>query len=796
MGQPIIQRTFSGGEIAPALAARADIAKYVSGLRTCRNFFVKREGGASNRAGLRFVAAAKTATAGTRLMRFVSAIAGFSVLIEMGSGYFRFFHNGAAVTLTGVAAWSNAVNYVVGDIVVQGGVNYYCIVPHINHVPPDAGFWYPMPTNLLEVPTPYSLAQLPKWNQSGNVITLTDPNQTPRELVFVGLTTWVIRTLSTLPTSQPPTAPGSTGGYAVPGWNALVNYQPGAIVLSGGNLYTCVQAHINQVPPNAVFWQAMAATALDRVYKITTLIADTFEESVASATTTITGFLPPILNAPNVITWTPPAGLTVDSYNVYVDPYGNGVFGFIGNTSAATFNDVGTPPDFAAQPPTAYDLFTAANEHPSCSANYQQRRFFGNTNLEPDRIDGSKTGFTSNFGTSSPVQDDDAIRFRLAGNNHHPIRWMAGLKAGLIVLTDGGEWSFTGGGGPDTPIAPNSVNARQETYNGVSTVCRPVAIGNSIVYVQARGNVVREVAFDQNTAQGLAGKDLTIYGSHLFEGKTIVATDYAQVPDSIVWAVRSDGVLLGLTYIPEQEILAWHRHDTDGLIEDICVLPEGDRDVAYVLVSRTVAAATVRYIEKLESRVIRTGFFDADSFFVDAGLSYSGAPASTFAGLAHLEGRVVAMLGDGQVVYDGDPLGTNAAAFTVTAGVIHSPAPLGIPTLYTNVHIGLRIPFADLESLDLDVQGANVRDKQKAVHTVTLLLDNCSAEFQGGPDSTQLVDYDATGEPWRSNVRAQTGQYEITLPAAFTPAGRVFIRQTKPLPLTILALIPNAEAGG
>jgi hypothetical protein len=794
MGTPIIQRTFSAGEIAPVLVARADVAKIVAGLRTCHNFFVRREGGASNRAGLRFVAAAKTATAGTRLMRFVSSTAGFSVLIEMGSSYFRFFHNGVPVTLAGVSAWSAIVNYVPGDIVVSGGINYYCITANLNDVPPSAN-WYAMPGALLEIPTPYSLSQLPKWNQSGNVITLTDPNVTPRELVFVTLTTWILRPVTTLPVSQPPTAPGSTGGYVVPAWVATVNYQPGAIVVNAGTKYTCVQANINLAPPNAIYWQAQTATQLDRIYVITTLLDPSLEESVQSASTTVTGFLAPTITAPNVITWTPPAGLTVDSYNVYVDPYGNGIFGFIGNTSAATFNDTGTPPDFNAQPPSAVNLFQNVNERPSCAANYQQRRYFADSFLEPDRLDGSKTGFPSNFGTSTPLQDDDALRFRLAGNNHHPIRWMVGLKAGLILLTDGGEWSFTGGGGTDTPITPSSVNARQETYNGVSTICRPVAIGNSIVYVQARGNLVREIAFDQSVALGLAGADLTIFSTHLFEGQTIVATDYAQVPDSIVWGVRSDGVLLGLTYIREQQVLAWHRHDTDGLFEDVCVVPEGSRDVAYFLVSRTVGGVTVRYIESLASRVIRPGFFDADSFFVDAGLSYSGAPASSFAGLGHLEGRIVAMLGDGAVVYDGDPAGAQAAAFTVTGGVITPPATVP-PTLWSNVHIGLPIRFAEIESLDLDLAGQPVRDKQKAVHNVTLLIDQSAPYFSAGPDSTQLVAYDPTSEPWKSAVRNQTGQYEVNVPTTFSPYGRIFIRQTKPLPLTILALIPNAELGG
>src|SRR5688500_13387536 len=93
----IIQRSFAAGELAPVLHTRADTVKYATGLRTCRNFQVRREGGVHNRAGFRFVNPCKTDDAGTRLMRYVGSVAGESFLIEMGQGYFRFYLNGAAL---------------------------------------------------------------------------------------------------------------------------------------------------------------------------------------------------------------------------------------------------------------------------------------------------------------------------------------------------------------------------------------------------------------------------------------------------------------------------------------------------------------------------------------------------------------------------------------------------------------------------------------------------------------------------------------------------------------------------
>ena len=63
------QRAFTGGEVAPGLYARTDVSKYQVALRTLRNFFVKREGGAVNRAGTDLVRS--IGGAGTRLLPFV-----------------------------------------------------------------------------------------------------------------------------------------------------------------------------------------------------------------------------------------------------------------------------------------------------------------------------------------------------------------------------------------------------------------------------------------------------------------------------------------------------------------------------------------------------------------------------------------------------------------------------------------------------------------------------------------------------------------------------------------------------
>jgi hypothetical protein len=128
---------------------------------------------------------------------------------------------------------------------------------------------------------------------------------------------------------------------------------------------------------------------------------------------------------------------------------------------------------------------------------------------------------------------------------------------------------------------------------------KPIELDDSAIYVQARGTKVRD--FKPVSADAYEGTDLTIFAAHLFDGYTLVDWDYAQNPHSIVWAVRSDGTLLGLTYIRDQAVWGWHRHDTDGVFENVCVVPEGNEDAVYFVVRRTINGVTKRYIERMAS---------------------------------------------------------------------------------------------------------------------------------------------------------------------------------------------------
>jgi len=823
------QRSFIAGEIGPSLYGGADQARYNAALSTCRNFLVQRSGGVANRPGSQFVAEVKDSTTRTTLAKFVFN-SDQTYVIEAGAGYIRFYRQGARVVVSSPAAWSGATAYVIGDVVVSGGVNYYCILGHTNHVPPNATYWYALSGNIFEIPTPYAAADLDRlqYVQSGDVVTLTHRGYRPMELKRYS-NRWTLTEVSTAPAIAAP------AGLA---------------------------------------WTVGNAGTLPYSYVVTAVAEETYEESVPPTPVAHTSAAPTAAN-PNALTWTAVSGAA--EYNVYVDQAGNGTYGFIGVASSTSFNDVGYTPDMSTTPPIPRTLFASSGNYPQSVAYFQQRQLFASTDNDPETVFASKTGAFKNFTISSPIQDDDAITFTLAGRLISEVRHLVEAGRALILLTSSGEWQLAGSA--DGVLTPTAINVTQEAYYGSSHVV-PVVVGNSVIYVQARGGFLRDLRFDysQINAQHLDGRDLTIFAPHLIEGYSIDRIDYAQIPNSIVWAIRSDGTLLGLTYLREFDVWGWHRHDTDGAYEDVISVPETtppppgsttrgkEEDAVYVIVRRTINGSTKRYVERFASR--RVEDYRLDGYFLDSFLTYNGinatsatvtlstaagwttsdlitvtASTATFSagdvgngvtvwqpgvgvvriaietyvsstvvkghpnltvppglrstattnwsravdevtGLSHLEGKTVSILANG-VVLSG----------TVTSGKVT------LANVYDVIHVGLPIT-ADFETLDIDSAQKDIRDKRKLITQASLLVDR-SRGILAGPDEDHLSAYHASiGDELGFDIFDSTGGktrsalLEVNLEATWEQPGRIFVRQTDPLPLAILGVIPNGPIGG
>ncbi len=618
-----IQRNFSSGEVSEEVGARADQVKYATGLRTCLNFICERFGGLVNRPGTKHIATAGDPTIAadpaSNAIRFIKFVFNDdqAYLIEMGhktiagtivrpsDGYLRFYRNGVPLVVTAAPAdWNSGTTYTKAQLVKIAGVYYYAregviaTVPNLNKDPTtEYTYWSQMSGALYggkiiyEIPSNYGYGDLRTINyvESADVLPFAHTLYPPAELSRhpndgSGNPHWEWNTISTTPALVGP-AVSSVGGS------------------SAHYLYRVTSVQIGTYGESADP-QAFTAAANDQ--------------------------------APITVSWTNETGAL--EYNVYKAPAGSGAsqtqFGYIGTAKASPFIDVVddgstlTPgsqssitPDMSDNPPSSRVLFVGAGNYPGVVTYCQQRLVFAGSINEPDTIWGSKTGDFHNYCVSRPAHADDAITFPLVSRRVNRITGLMQVDR-LVALTSDSVWTINGDG--DGTITQTAPNARQQAVRGASAL-PPLIVGSTPIFEQVRGGGIRAFRFDTLANAALAD-ELSVFSAHLFAGHTIIAWDFAETPHGVVWMVRDDGVLIGMTWLPEQQVVGFHRHTTGAgdVIEDVAVLPENGRDVVYLLVRRMVGGVAQRHIEAMQPRNYAVADIASASWFVDDAVEYDG----------------------------------------------------------------------------------------------------------------------------------------------------------------------------
>jgi hypothetical protein len=684
------QRTFAGGEIAPALYARVDTAKYVTGARQLRNVYVMRHGGAQNRPGFSFVAEVKDSSKRVRLIEFVFNNEQTYVL-EFGHQYMRVHKAGGPVLLPAqnisgitnanpaVLTYVGADTFANGDEVfisgVVGPIGQYVNgrnfkVANVNTgaktfqlnfmdgTPVNSTTWGAYTSGgtvreVYEIETPYVEADLQTINfvQSADVLTLVHPNYAPREVRRIADDNWLFAPIKFEPRALEPTgltATAGTFGSNIYRYRVTAVSETGDESLLGLSVTTATITGITQADPpvvttsslhpfntgdEAILSGIVGMTELNnRRFSVTRLSPTTFslddEDSTgyaayvsggtATATSRTVSCAPPTLNAPNVVSWVAalphPSGGRAVYYNIY-QARADGNYGFLGTSTTTSFNDIGAAPDYLSTPPRYRRIFDRANRYPAAVAYIQERLAFGGSNNLPEQVELSRSGAYYDFRRSIPIQADDAFSFSVTGSQVNRVRHMMDIGA-LGLFTSGAEHACLGDNGV---LLPTAINRKEQSQHGCSDV-RPLKLGKTVLFIQREGNIVRDFLYDFQV-DGYNGNDLTLFASHLFDGKALTDWCYQKVPHQNVWVVRDDGLLLGLAYVREQQILAWHRHDTDGVFENVCAIPEGRETAVYAVVRRTIQGQTRRYIERMESRLITDV---RDIILMDSALSYDG----------------------------------------------------------------------------------------------------------------------------------------------------------------------------
>lgn len=675
----LIQPSFAGGEVSPSVAARVDLSKRAVAVERAENFFVRVTGGMESRPGLQFIAEAKT-TGTTRIIPFEFNTEQ-TYILEVGDQYMRFYTYGGQI-LSGGSPYEIATPYVAADLFAldfaQSG-DVMTIV-HPNYAPRELVRITNTNWTLTEISfapsqsAPTALALTNNYTQSGGISGITQANPavvtstshglaTGAEIEITGVVgmtevngntyritaidadtfrlegtdstgftaytsggTWTVSgdllkykvTANNRDTFEESLSALSSSTLTITG---ITQADPAVITLSaahtleyGDEIY--IESVVGMTQLNGrrfLVLDAPSSTTIEIMSTSRAPIDSTGYGAYVSGGSVRTAFVTAVATAQawdNTITWA--AAADADTYNVYRADE-SGLYGFIGRTDSLTFTDDFIEADTGDTAPLAANPFEeGAGFWPSTTGFFQQRQIYANSDAFPNRFWMTQTGVFYNFATSTPLRDDDAIIATLAARRINEIRHIIPLSD-LVILTTGAEFRVKGQG--DAAFTPSTINIKPQSYYG-STALRPIVAGDVALYM-APGNFIRELSYEFATDK-FTGRDITVLARHLLDYNDIVDWDFAPSPYDLIWLVRDDGTALVLTYQNEQEVYAWTRATTLGDFKSVAVVREGDKDIAYFVVRRTINGTVKQFIERLDERE-----FDdlQDAFCVDAGLS-------------------------------------------------------------------------------------------------------------------------------------------------------------------------------
>ena len=757
--------SFVSGEFSAKLDGRTDFEKYASGCKTLENMLVHPQGAAARRVGTQFISEVKTSSLKTRLIPFEFSTTQTYVL-EFGNNYIRFFKDKGQI--------------------LSGGSVY-------------------------EISTPYLTAELfeIKYAQSADVMFITHPNHEVMKLSRTAHTAWTLTEVDF--TDGPYLATNTTDTTLTPA---------SASVGIGVDITASAVTGINS-------GAGFQTTDVGRILKFNS------GKAIITARTNTTVVVATITTA------------------------------FTNTDATAAFN---------------LGAFSDTTGHPSCVSFFEQRLVFAGTTDEPQTLYFSKSGDYENMTTGTNA--DDAMVYTIASNQVNKIRYLKAVRT-LLIGTTGGEFSVSADG-TDAAVTPTNVTIKRQSSFGAANVDAQPA-GNAVLFLQRAKRKIRELAYNFDV-DGYVAPDMTILAEHVTEGG-LTQIAYQQEPNQIIYGVRGDGEMVGLTYQREQQVTAWHRHifggrfgiatitvsdyaniatankiilsKSDGTtvtftsttgtagtnefktetsnnatatnlktainahadftatvasavvtvtetshestgyltiktfdsirlttvnegksqIESAAVIPTDDTEYqVWVIVKRTVNGITRRYVEYLN--VFDFDKNDKTTFnFLDSALSYSGAAVTTLSGLDHLEGQVVGVLTDG----------ATHPNRTVTSGAI------SLDRSATSVKVGLNYTSL-LQTMRLNAgsQDGTSQGKTKRIYDITVrMFETIGVEVGSNLSDMERIPFRNSADLMDEGIPPFTGDKQVEFRGNYETDGFIYVRQTQPLPFTILSLYPR-----
>ena len=906
-----IQTNFTAGELSESLFGRVDIAKYSNGAETLENMIVKPHGGVTRRPGTRFVKEVKDSSTATVLVEFEFSTTQ-AYIIEFGNLYCRFYKDQGAIleadkTVSAATKASPCVvtatshGYSNGDEIYISSVagmtqlngKYYKVknkttntveLTDLDDTNIDSSGYstytsggtaarvYTLTTTFLAA----DLASL-QFAQSADVLYIGHANYTPKKLTRTGHTSWTISDIAF--TDGPYQTENITATTLNPGAASGTGVSLAASAVTGINGGAGFQAtdvgRLVSIGHQATAWAASTGYSLTNIARNSGNVYECVKAGTSAGSVGPSGEGSEIVDG----------GVTWKFQRDGGIHWGYATIASRSSTTAVTIDISSVLGGTSAESKWRLGAWSDTTGYPAAVAFYEQRLMWAGSTEQPQTIWGSKSGDYENH--TPGTLDDDPVVYTLATDKVNAIRWMSPGKV-MSVGTVGGEFIISGSSIAEA-LTPTNVRVIREGTRG-SSQHRPVRVDNVVLFIQRQQRKIREFIY-QFESDSFQSPDLTILSPQVAKGG-ISAIAYQQEPFSVIWGVRADGQLVGLTYMRDQQVVAWHRHKIGGVsaactvtvsdyaniavgttliftksdgstvtftseassgaapssatgwrpndsnnttadniftavnahadftvanpgaavvtveetlragvgpltvvssdttrlvtadqaiavVEDIAVIPatSSGEDEVWMVVKRTINGVTRRYVEFMEASFdTAESSTKTNAFFVDSGLSYSGAASATVSGLDHLEGETVSILGNGNVYAD---------------QVIASGGISGLSPTVTAAAVGLA-SVAKVKTLRPEA-GAD----DGAAQSKTKRVFEMSARFiatlgaKVGPDADNLdsIQFRGGSDPMDSSPPLFSGDKTLKFRGGWDKKGQMVIQQDQPLPMHLTAIV-------
>jgi hypothetical protein len=740
MARVAVQLTnFTGGELSPRLDGRNDLAKYASGCKTLQNMIVYPHGSAARRPGTTFVAEVKTSSAFTRLIPFEFSTTQ-TYILEFGDDYIRFYKDSGAIleankTITAITkanpgvVTATAHGFSNGDTVVISGV-----------------------------------------------VGMTQVNGKRFKVASVATDTFALQDIDGNNVNTTSYTTYVSGGVANRVYTLATTYETADLAelkfaQSADVMYIC---HPDYVPKKLSRTGHTSWTITDVEFTNGPYLDDNITAVTLSSSAHTVG-------TARDLTASAATFVSTDVGRLVRFREGYGKITAFTSTTAVTWTIIKDTNSGSSSTDWALGAWSDTTGYPSCVSFFEQRLVFAGTTDQPQTLFFSKSGDYENMDENrgGTIADDDAIIYTIASNQVNAIRFLSSTRT-LIVGTVGGEFSVSGGG-TDDPVTPTNILIKKQSNHGCANI-DAIPVGNVTLFLQRAKRKIRELAYNFDV-DGYVAPDMTILAEHISESG-IKSMSYQQEPNQLIWCVREDGRLVCLTYQREQQVVAWHQHIFGGafgtgiaVCESIATIPTDDKEYqSWVIVKRTINGVTRRYVEYINQ-------FDFDQTdntnfnFLDSQLAYDGSATTTISGLDHLEGQVVSVLANGST----HPNRTVSGG-SITLARSSTKVKVGLP--YTSLLQTMR--------LDAGSQNGTSQAKTKRIFNVSIrLYESIGVEVGPNLSNMEEIPFRSSANPMDQAIPVFTGDKEVEFRGNYETDGFIFVRQTQPLPLTVLSLYPE-----